>query len=75
VLRGHKAVISTVCKESCLSRVSLYLRGMENIVLAMNEHDVELPMVTSSGGMHPGRERNNAVFYEHLIKRILLRGE
>ncbi|WP_423746951.1 SDR family oxidoreductase (plasmid) [Haladaptatus sp. SPP-AMP-3] len=75
LLQGQDAVISTIGKESYLSRVSLYSEGITNITRAMKDHGVSRLIAITSGGTHPGWDRNNALFYEVLIKRILLRGE
>lgn len=75
LLQGQDAVISTIGKESYLSRVTLYSEGITNIVRGMNEHGVSRLIAITAGGTHPGWDRNNAVFYELFIKRILLRGQ
>lgn len=75
LLQGQDVVISTIGKESYLSRVNLYSEGITNIIRAMKEHGVSRLIAITSGGTHPGWDRNNALFYEVLIKRILLRGE
>ncbi|POG53703.1 epimerase [Haloferax sp. Atlit-12N] len=72
-LQGSDAVVSTIGKESVLGRVSLYSDGITNIIQAMTEHDVSRLIAISSGGTYPGWDSNNAVFYELLIKRVLLR--
>lgn len=75
LLDGQDAVISTIGKESYLSRVTLYSESITNIVRAMKDHGVFRLIAISSGGTYPRWDQNNAIFYEVLIKRILLRGE
>lgn len=75
VFQGQDAVVSTVGKEEYFSSVKLYSEGIENVIRAMDEYGVSRLVAISSGGTHPGWDRKNSVFYELLIKRILLRGE
>jgi len=75
LLQGQDAVVSTIGKESYLSRVTLYSEGITNVVRAMREHGVSRLIAITSGGTYPGWDRNNALFYEVLFKRIFLRGE
>lgn len=75
-LRGQEAVVSTVGKGGAyLSSVELYSAGIQNVIRAMKEYGVPRLIAVTSGGTHPGWDRNNSVFYELLIKRVLLRGE
>jgi putative NADH-flavin reductase len=72
-LQGQDAVVSAVGKESVLRHVSLYSEGITNIIRAMNEHSVSRLIAISSGGTYPGRDPNNSLFYELVIKRVFLR--
>lgn len=74
-LRGQDAVVSTVGKERYFRSVELYSEGIKNVVRAMDAHGVSRLLAITSGGTHPGWDRNNPLFFELLIKRILLRGE
>lgn len=75
VLQGQDAVVSTVGKGEFFSRVKLYSEGIENIIRAMENYGLSRLIAISSGGTHPGWDRNNSIFYEFVIKRIFLRGE
>lgn len=75
VLQGQDVVVSTVGKGAVFSSVTLYSDGIENVIRAMDEYDLSRLIAITSGGTYPGWDSNNSIFYEFLIKRLLLRGE
>lgn len=75
VFEGQDAIISTVGKGERFGSVELYSEGIENIIRAMETYGLSRLIAITSGGTYPGWDRKNSIFYELLIKRVLLRGE
>lgn len=75
VLQGQDVVVSTVGKGAVFGSVKLYSEGIENVIRAMEEYGLSRLIAITSGGTYPGWDDNNSIFYELLIKRVILRGE
>lgn len=72
-VQGQDAVISAVGGGRLLRRVTLYSEGVENIIAAMDEHGVSRFLAITAGGTRPGHDPNNPLFFELIVKGILLR--
>ncbi|MEZ4430630.1 MAG: NAD(P)H-binding protein [Nannocystaceae bacterium] len=69
-LQGADAVDSSLGAPYTLKPINIYSEGARRILAAMLTTGVQRFVAISSGGTHPGWDRDSPLFFEALLKRI-----
>lgn len=69
-IRGADAVVSSLGVPYTLKPITIYSQGARRIIEAMRATGVQRLVAISSGGTHPGWDRDSSLFFEGVLKRI-----
>lgn len=69
-IRGADAVVSSLGVPYTLKPITIYSQGARRITEAMQATGVQRLVTISSGGTHPGWDRDSSLFFEAILKRI-----